>query len=354
MRSIRSRHARCDEVEDAEVCRIDYSGLDEDEDARAALPRAGAGAPAGPPAADPSPADEAGAARAPRPEASRREAKLRREAAKRQAAGARGRAREGRRRRAALSELDAEAPRKGKKKAKKPKARPGEQRRDDERQRRRGRRRASGSAAPPPPPPRPAVVDDDDLLRRRPPPVQPEPTPPCYAPKQPEPPCYAPKQPEPTPPAPPPPDRGLDDAGVAALLDRLDLSRFRGTFADHEIDDASLALLTAEDLCSMGIPTGPLEPPPRGAATAARARRRRDERADASSPPISWHCPIGLELMRDPVFTACGNTFERACIAEWLQHNDTSPVTGEPLPHKHLVTNQVMRSDIAEWLQRNA
>ena len=103
----------------------------------------------------------------------------------------------------------------------------------------------------------------------------------------------------------------------------------------------------------MGIPTGP-----RCRLLAALARRAppppSDERADASSPPISWHCPIGLELMRDPVFTACGNTFERACIAEWLQHNDTSPVTGEPLPHKHLVTNQVMRSDIAEWLQRNA
>ena len=115
--------------------------------------------------------------------------------------------------------------------------------------------------------------------------------------------------------------------------------------------DATRDVRTAEDLgtAPAGIPAAraarrrPTAPPPRGDEPAA---------ATASVPSISWHCPIGLELMRDPVFTACGNTFERACIAEWLQNHDTSPVTGEPLPHRHLVPNQAMRSDIAEWLQR--
>ena len=54
--------------------------------------------------------------------------------------------------------------------------------------------------------------------------------------------------------------------------------------------------------------------------------------------------------MRDPVVAPCGNTFERATITEWLAVHDTSPVTGEVLPHKMLTPNHAMRSDISEWL----
>ena len=53
--------------------------------------------------------------------------------------------------------------------------------------------------------------------------------------------------------------------------------------------------------------------------------------------------------MVDPVFTACGNTFDRATIGAWLKNNDTSPDTGEPLPHKTLVPNVALRSDICQW-----
>ena len=56
-----------------------------------------------------------------------------------------------------------------------------------------------------------------------------------------------------------------------------------------------------------------------------------------------------MDVMREPVVCACGNTFERSFIAAWLTTNDTSPVTGEVLPHKMLVPNHSMRSDIQEW-----
>ncbi len=40
--------------------------------------------------------------------------------------------------------------------------------------------------------------------------------------------------------------------------------------------------------------------------------------------------------MRNPATAADGVTYERAAIEEWLQRSAVSPLTGEPLPHKHL------------------
>ena len=56
-----------------------------------------------------------------------------------------------------------------------------------------------------------------------------------------------------------------------------------------------------------------------------------------------------MDVFRDPVVSACGHTFERKAIEAWLSRHDTSPVTGEVLPHKNLVPNHTMRSDITEW-----
>ncbi|KAH8091119.1 ubiquitin-protein transferase [Aureococcus anophagefferens] len=89
---------------------------------------------------------------------------------------------------------------------------------------------------------------------------------------------------------------------------------------------------------------------PGGASSAPSPPRDRRGRAAARRcPPPSWHCPISMDVMREPVVCACGNTFERSFIAAWLTTNDTSPVTGEVFPHKMLVPNHSMRSDIQEW-----
>lgn len=45
----------------------------------------------------------------------------------------------------------------------------------------------------------------------------------------------------------------------------------------------------------------------------------------------------------DPVLAADGCTYERKHMQLWLRANDTSPVTGQPLEHKHLVPNIVIR-----------
>lgn len=48
--------------------------------------------------------------------------------------------------------------------------------------------------------------------------------------------------------------------------------------------------------------------------------------------PESYLCPIGLEIMTDPVINVLGFTYERANIEEWNLGHNTNPSTGEVLP----------------------
>ena len=68
----------------------------------------------------------------------------------------------------------------------------------------------------------------------------------------------------------------------------------------------------------------------------------------------SFLCKITDEIMRDPVFSADGQTYERAQIEQWLVRNDPSPATGARLPHKDLVPNIALRQAIEEWENMHA
>ena len=48
-------------------------------------------------------------------------------------------------------------------------------------------------------------------------------------------------------------------------------------------------------------------------------------------------------MMVDPVFTSDGQTFERHAIERWLERHATSPLTGEPLEHRHLTPAVLLR-----------
>eukprot|EP00039_Didymoeca_costata_P013391 m.203171 g.203171 ORF g.203171 m.203171 type:complete len:460 (+) comp15757_c0_seq1:697-2076(+) len=65
--------------------------------------------------------------------------------------------------------------------------------------------------------------------------------------------------------------------------------------------------------------------------------------------PATFVCPLTLDIMIDPVFTADGHTYERDAIQQWLQDHDTSPLTGLPLPHKNLIENFTLRAVITEF-----
>ncbi|EKX44918.1 hypothetical protein GUITHDRAFT_62234, partial [Guillardia theta CCMP2712] len=39
----------------------------------------------------------------------------------------------------------------------------------------------------------------------------------------------------------------------------------------------------------------------------------------------AFFCPVTNEIMRDPVCTSDGKTYEREAIETWLKNHDTSP-----------------------------
>lgn len=57
-------------------------------------------------------------------------------------------------------------------------------------------------------------------------------------------------------------------------------------------------------------------------------------------------------MMVDPVLASDGHTYELVAIQQWLETNDRSPMTNNPLPNKDLVPNHAVRSMITEWQER--
>ena len=82
-------------------------------------------------------------------------------------------------------------------------------------------------------------------------------------------------------------------------------------------------------------------------------RRSRSPSAPKRTPstcaPPSFLCPIGCEIMRDPVTCADGHSYERANIERWLATNNTSPRTGAQLPNNALTPNHALRNAVEEW-----
>jgi len=68
--------------------------------------------------------------------------------------------------------------------------------------------------------------------------------------------------------------------------------------------------------------------------------------------PEDLCCPITCELMKDPVITADGDTFERCAIEQWLSTGArTSPTTNEPLDNLTLIPNHVAKRLITSLLE---
>lgn len=79
-----------------------------------------------------------------------------------------------------------------------------------------------------------------------------------------------------------------------------------------------------------------------------------EDGAAAVSPPVEFLCPITLDLMRDPVIVATGQTYDRGSITRWIQAGHSScPKTGQKLVHKDLISNYALRSLISQWCEDN-
>lgn len=72
--------------------------------------------------------------------------------------------------------------------------------------------------------------------------------------------------------------------------------------------------------------------------------------------PRYFICPISLQIMKDPVTTETGMTYERDSIEKWLYHgsNTTCPVTKQPLSKDYdLTPNHTLRRLIQAWSASN-
>jgi len=72
--------------------------------------------------------------------------------------------------------------------------------------------------------------------------------------------------------------------------------------------------------------------------------------------PDSFFCVIEQsgELMRDPVSTQDGHSYERSAIEGWFRlGNITSPNTGSPLPDTRLTPNIALKKAIEEWEEQH-
>jgi Mg-chelatase subunit ChlD len=69
--------------------------------------------------------------------------------------------------------------------------------------------------------------------------------------------------------------------------------------------------------------------------------------------PESFLCPILDDLMIDPVIDYEGNSYERIAINQWLQNNQTSPLTRNLLKPDQLAPNRALKEAISQWKSAN-
>jgi len=68
--------------------------------------------------------------------------------------------------------------------------------------------------------------------------------------------------------------------------------------------------------------------------------------------PDGFVCQILQEIMRDPVTTCDGHTYEREAIEEWLRRRETSPCTGLQLPSLQLTPNIGLKKAICAFKEQ--
>jgi len=69
--------------------------------------------------------------------------------------------------------------------------------------------------------------------------------------------------------------------------------------------------------------------------------------------PSEFICPITQELMRDPVMSKYGHSYERQAILKWLVNHKECPMSRQPLKLSDLLTNHNLRSQIRRWQIEN-
>jgi ankyrin repeat protein len=62
--------------------------------------------------------------------------------------------------------------------------------------------------------------------------------------------------------------------------------------------------------------------------------------------PTEFKCPLSGKIMKEPVITAEGYTYEKKAIERWLKYNNTDPVSNQVLANKKLTPNTRLAEQI--------
>ncbi len=74
----------------------------------------------------------------------------------------------------------------------------------------------------------------------------------------------------------------------------------------------------------------------------------------AQDVPEEFLCPITQELMINPLMSRTGINYEKSAIMEWISnHNNTCPMTRQPLRACDLIHNRNLQSKICIWCAAN-
>ena len=93
-------------------------------------------------------------------------------------------------------------------------------------------------------------------------------------------------------------------------------------------------------------------PTPRPTTHAAADTEEPDLVPDPPNIPAEFLCPISMRMMRDPVTTTAGSTYERSAIEQWLRKHDSDPMTNRKIENL-LIPNPAVKDAITDFLQNS-
>ena len=64
-----------------------------------------------------------------------------------------------------------------------------------------------------------------------------------------------------------------------------------------------------------------------------------------------YACPITHSIMKDPVTTSDGHTYDRNSIERWFRNRTTSPLTNLPLADTSLTPNNALKLEIESFIE---
>jgi hypothetical protein len=121
---------------------------------------------------------------------------------------------------------------------------------------------------------------------------------------------------------------------------------FMARFNLSPSDGSSGAALTAASTAALGSAAAPEEAP---APAPAESMSPAEPAAAGAVASFVLECPLTMAVMRDPVMTVDGQTYERTEIEKWFAlGNRTSPLTGQELPSTNVFPNIALRTVIRE------